>query len=466
MLRKMFKASLVLASGTIGGQLFVLAVSPLLTRLYGPADFGIFGAYAAALYILSAFSAFRYEVSIPLLKREEDAKCLAAASILLVAFTSTICFFLLFFVTSLFDFPGKILFQWVLPFGLLLAGIYNVLMFYQLRQGRYSTIARTRASQAVGGATFQIGAGFLGGGALGLIVGQVIGLSGGGVILGGAKTIKSFFESFSMRRATLQLRRQIDFARFGAPAALLQIANSHCVTLLLGFFFLPSSVGIYALVQRVSITPFSIVSAAISASLISFGNELNQGKGRRPLSMQSLLTAVMSPVSLLAAIALYFGFQRVFGSQWADGARISAWIVLIVSQKFIFDSVFSLTTTEGEQKKGLKLQSIVFLFRHTAFLIPAFFFDFETVMIIFSVASSVVYFIASRSILSSLSETRSWAEELGMLLDLSIPYLFVTALLYAVSESLFIILCILSLAWFLFRLMPVGKLAMSRGAQK
>ena len=53
--RQFFRNVLVLMSGTALAQIITVAVAPLLTRLYNPVDFGIFGVYASIVGILARF---------------------------------------------------------------------------------------------------------------------------------------------------------------------------------------------------------------------------------------------------------------------------------------------------------------------------------------------------------------------------------------------------------------------------
>src|SRR5690606_21592699 len=66
----------VLAGGTALGQLLTIAASPVLTRLYDPADFGVLGVYAALLTTITTVASLRYELAIPVSDDEEEAASL------------------------------------------------------------------------------------------------------------------------------------------------------------------------------------------------------------------------------------------------------------------------------------------------------------------------------------------------------------------------------------------------------
>ncbi|HEX6011649.1 MAG TPA: oligosaccharide flippase family protein, partial [Geminicoccaceae bacterium] len=54
----------VLSSGTLLGQLLLVAASPALTRLYGPEAFGVLAVFTALSAILGVTAAMRYEFAV------------------------------------------------------------------------------------------------------------------------------------------------------------------------------------------------------------------------------------------------------------------------------------------------------------------------------------------------------------------------------------------------------------------
>ena len=55
-----------LTTGTVIGQLLLLAASPVVTRLYSAEDFGVFGVFVSLVSILSVVSSLRYQIAIPI----------------------------------------------------------------------------------------------------------------------------------------------------------------------------------------------------------------------------------------------------------------------------------------------------------------------------------------------------------------------------------------------------------------
>ena len=68
------KSVFLLAGGTAIGQAIYVFVTPILSRLYSPSDFGVLAIYAALLSILGTFTSLSYHLAIPL--PEEDASAI------------------------------------------------------------------------------------------------------------------------------------------------------------------------------------------------------------------------------------------------------------------------------------------------------------------------------------------------------------------------------------------------------
>ena len=64
---------LTLMTGTTIAQAIPIAISPILTRLYTPKDFGVLALFVAITSIFGSIANGRYELAIMLPKKDEDA---------------------------------------------------------------------------------------------------------------------------------------------------------------------------------------------------------------------------------------------------------------------------------------------------------------------------------------------------------------------------------------------------------
>lgn len=79
-----------LGSGTALGQAMVIAVTPLLARLYGPYEMGLIALFMAFLLPAALGLSLRYELVIPQLADDGDADSLLALCLLMLPFLALV----------------------------------------------------------------------------------------------------------------------------------------------------------------------------------------------------------------------------------------------------------------------------------------------------------------------------------------------------------------------------------------
>ena len=112
-----------LVSGNVVAQVISLLLYPLVTRIYSPEDFGLFGAYLSIVVITSALFTLQFNVGIPIPNKDTDAINLRILSFLssfgftLIVFLLVISLKLTFtaskIITISFQLPISILFQFI-----------------------------------------------------------------------------------------------------------------------------------------------------------------------------------------------------------------------------------------------------------------------------------------------------------------------------------------------------------------
>src|SRR5690606_18601393 len=125
------RAVATLAGATAVAQAISLAASPLLTRLYTPDDFGIASVFVSFLSLAVGVSALRYGLAIPLPEDDAVARGLLTISLSCVLATTLALAVVVagfgYGIVEWFNAPGLGPFLWLLPAGLLVAGIHQVL---------------------------------------------------------------------------------------------------------------------------------------------------------------------------------------------------------------------------------------------------------------------------------------------------------------------------------------------------
>ena len=77
------KSLITLLTGTTLAQGITLLISPILSRLFTPHDFGVFGTFLSIVSAIALIASLRYEIAIVLPKKEDVAINLLALAALL-----------------------------------------------------------------------------------------------------------------------------------------------------------------------------------------------------------------------------------------------------------------------------------------------------------------------------------------------------------------------------------------------
>ena len=132
------KNVITLMTGTTIAQAIPIAISPILTRLYTPQDFGVFAFFLAITAIFGSIANARYELAIMLPKKDEDAINIFALGFII----STIISFLILVLVVLFnEYFVKLLGKkeigiwfYFLPITVFLSGLWNNLNYFNNRK--------------------------------------------------------------------------------------------------------------------------------------------------------------------------------------------------------------------------------------------------------------------------------------------------------------------------------------------
>jgi lipopolysaccharide exporter len=72
-----------LMGGSVIAQILGIIAAPIITRIYGPASYGISTLFASITSIIGVVACLRYEMSIMLPEKDEDAASMLVTSFLL-----------------------------------------------------------------------------------------------------------------------------------------------------------------------------------------------------------------------------------------------------------------------------------------------------------------------------------------------------------------------------------------------
>ncbi len=398
---KFFKNVLLLASGTIIGQLIIILTSPLLTRLYSPDEFGILAIYTSILNIIVIVSSLRYELAIPLPKKESQAKVIFSMTFQINIIASIIVLILgLSLSESISNWtnsPEIKNYLWLLSIGVLLLGTYKALNYWAIRQRKYKIITKTKILQSLTSTVTQVLSGIFGVGAIGLIIGQILGQSTGITSLSRKSGLgKSIFKiKKDLSEKTRLLKEHRAFALLDTPASLLNVVSLELPQILFASAFSPKIAGYYLLSQKVLGAPLRVIGQSISHVL--YGDISEHLKNGVLSKITIKIIMILAGITIIPTIVLYFFgadlFVLIFGQQWYEAGRFASFLIFGMAARFVYSPISLILLATKGQKINFILQLIMVIFNLNAIYLGWVYNDPFIAVIGISLGSGIIYLI-------------------------------------------------------------------------
>jgi len=332
-----FQNVTVLMSGTAIAQGLAFAASPILSRLYDPSAFGVFGLFAAACSIVAVSASAKYELAILLPKKDEDAANVLWLSLGIIGVVTFFSFFLVLFfrvyIAELLGSPELAPLLWWAPASIFFTGLYNAFNFWTTRRKKYKRLSISRVIQTSGREGTQLGLGFFTGlQGSGLVFGHVFGQASSAaalVVQTYREDYKLVRNSYNEDRIKILAKEHQDFPKYNAPQNILNSVSQNVPAILLAYFFNPTVVGLYWFTYRILVAPNKLIGNSVRQVFYQRANELLR-KGGNALGLYLKTTGGLAAVGVLPLLVLlFFGpvlFDFIFGSNWYEAGRYAQWL--------------------------------------------------------------------------------------------------------------------------------------------
>ena len=390
------KNALRLIFGTSISQLITIIVSPLLTRLYTPAEFGEFGLFIAIVALLSLLSTLRYETAIIQAKDTEEAKQITLGSIGLSLIFSIVLMLMIFLFgkSILRIFQLNITYNWIylIPIYIFSTGIYQTLMYWLNRVTKYGEMSRNRVLNASLTGVGNISMAYFRFGSLGLILGNTIGQVISSLIL-----LLKFFRGgikIELSRIIATLRFYLNFPKFDLPAALFNVASQQLPNVILVPLFGVANAGIFYLIQRVFLKPITLISGSIGSVFRQKATELYHNNESTETyflkTAKTLFIISFIPTVLLMVLAESI-FSLLFGEKWISAGRYAAILAPMYMLKFIVSPLTYMFYIKNKLKFNFYGQLIFFISILGSIFTGYLFKNFEISIWLISITGSIIY---------------------------------------------------------------------------
>lgn len=335
---------LTLMTGTTIAQAIPIAISPILTRIYTPEDFGVLALYMSVASILSVAATGRYEMAIMLPKKEEDAINIVVLSIAISLFVSFLSLIIISVfnsqITNLLGNPDISNWLYFIPVTVLLTGVYQSLNYWSNRKKQYKRLAVSRVVQSGTAATVNLGMGFSGFGSSGLIVGSVVGQAIVTSILSKMIWNEDKAKSHFINRLKIlaMARRYVKFPKYDIFASLSNVSAHQITHILFNALFNSTIAGYFYLTQKILSLPITFIASTISDVFRQSATKEYQQFGNAKKIYVSTFKKLFV-LSFFPSLILYLYsvelFVFIFGEQWSVAGEYAKILVPMLFLKFI-----------------------------------------------------------------------------------------------------------------------------------
>jgi O-antigen/teichoic acid export membrane protein len=320
---------LVLAGGTVIGQLVIFAVTPILTRLLSPADVGLFGTMSALVAIFTVISSLGFETAI-IGAEDEDAVLLVGIAwncTIVLVLCATGCLGVLQTLDVVHGLPNW--FPWLVALNAVLAGFFVAAQYWYIREQRYNRASIGTLALNLGrGAGSVLFAAILPG-SLALPCGDVCGrLVGIGVIDRAHVLPRAIAYVWRAPAVAWDVaRRYWKSAAFLMPSTALEVTLFWLPVLLSSSVYGADLGGQVALAQRILAALLAIVGKNLSDVFqVQITGQGSENPVQAVRSTQRLIGATIALAVPLCIACILWGplaFTVIFGPGWTSAGAIT-----------------------------------------------------------------------------------------------------------------------------------------------
>lgn len=351
-----------LAGGAAVAQFLPVLFTPLLTRLYSPADFGVLTQFVAWLSNLVVIATWRYDMAVVLPEEEADAMRLMVLALLFNTLLLAVLSIPLLaagpWIAARLHAPAMAPWLPLLPLGIWVAANNQIWTNWNNRQRRYSANAQGRMGQSAAMVTVQLAAGFGKLGALGLLLAQISGQTASWLLQARQdwRALPQWLRTARSGGMGRILRRYREFPLVNTPHAFVVALQDSLMVQLLGMLATAELMGHYGLVVRVLKLPAALLGQAVSQVLYRDLAEAHaKGHSLRPLLKKALLVLSALAIVPFLIIMAWGGplFAFAFGEQWRDAGQIAATLTPSFFCMFLAAPCFMVPMVLSRQRQSL-----------------------------------------------------------------------------------------------------------------
>ncbi len=396
------KNSLTMVSGTTLAQLLPIAVSPILSRIYKPEDFGVLALFMSLTIVLSIVAGGRYELSIVLPKKDSEGINLLALTLIVSGVFSVVLMVLMIFFHDFFvNLLGEqkiSVWLYILPFVVFFVAAYNAFSYYFTRLKKYKQLATFKILRSSVLAIFQTGLFFLHSGIFALLGGYSLSQFGGSAVM-----VREAFKNKELNKQIkktkiIALAKKYDkFPKSTMFASLFNKGSSEMPNLTFAAMFDTATLGFYSMGYRLLSIPSAFIGMSISQVFMQAANQERLETGKAVKIFKSVFIKLFVFGLLFFAVIAVVAkplFAFVYGKEWAIAGTYAMLLTPLLFTRFVTSTLSSILFVFEKHSIILLLQISLFVLSVLIFVVTYFLkIDFQIFLLIYSLSLSVFYLI-------------------------------------------------------------------------
>ena len=374
-------------------------VSPILSRLYTPEEFGLVAIYLGILSVINSLSTGTYEQAIMLPKKSNSAYNLFGLVISWVVIFSLMTLTIAFFagepLTLLSGNPDLRPWLYWLPLSVLFYGVFKATTFFANRFKLYNKIALSTISQnfTLNGTRLVIG--WFPGQLNGLVVGQIAGqgIAAFYMIARLRRQLLQTLSSITVKRMLVEGKKYSAYPKYNMIQGVMSNLSSSLPVLLFSWGFSPHVAGLYGFAYMFVFKPVNLFSQSLQQVFQQrIIEQFNQGESVYKPIKQTVIGFALAGIlpflalGILATPVFEFVFSEDYGSSGFYVSLLTPWLFMV----FITSHLSFLPELFFRQRKAMFINLTTLTLRASALFTGVFYQDVTLSLILFSGVSTLM----------------------------------------------------------------------------
>jgi O-antigen/teichoic acid export membrane protein len=355
------KSIILLMSGSAVAQAIPIMISPILTRLYTPKEFGLLALYLSLSAALSVFASGRYDLALIEPSQDKEARSLLFAGLwLTIAFSLTLFIILLATAPAIAELLGSPdIVSWLnlVPLTVFSMSCLSIFTYWLNRRKNFKGMNVSRILNSIVIVGLSLGFAFTKLKPQGLLLGYMLG-----------QLLTVCYQWFVYVRDERKQRRDsllvvmkayLRYPKFLIPSTLACTVAAESPVVLLTQFFDSSVAGLFSFVNRVTVSPISIIGNSIGEVYRVRALEYFQqhGECRQIFFHHAAILAFAGVIPW--GILFFWGpklFAFVFGEEWREAGEMATFFSFVIWFQLLSTPLSYTITFNRSQHLDLYLQ--------------------------------------------------------------------------------------------------------------